>query len=95
MKDEEQICREALAWMLSETPEMYRAIVKSIEGGADYFRQQWGKDFGTIIDVSTFSDEEIIDATFAINQLRMSEIRKEDQIREVARIPRIKPQLLN
>ena len=42
---------------IRENPGMYKQIVKSIPGGADYFQEQWEKDFGTIIDVSTFSDE--------------------------------------
>ena len=70
-------------------------MVKSIPDSAEYFRERWEEDLGKIIDVSTYTDEQIIDATFSISQLRMSEISKEDKIREVARILRIKPQLLN
>lgn len=64
MKDEDEICNEALARIIHESPEMYKQVVKSISGGADYFREQWEEDFGEIVDVSSFSDEEIINATF-------------------------------
>ena len=99
MKEDDDIGNEALAaiirQMVKEDPELYKQIVKAIPESADYFRERWEEDFGTIIDVSTFTDEELIDATFAINQISMSEIRKEDRIREVAKILRIKPHLLH
>ena len=99
MKEDDDICNEALAaiikQMVREDPELYKQIVKAIPESADYFRERWEEDFGTIIDVSTFTDEELIDATFAINQIRMSKIRKGDRIREVAKILRIKPHLLH
>ena len=103
MKDEEKsvdnISNETLAKIIRqiarEDPELFKKIVKSIPNSAAYFKERWEEDFGTIVDISTFTDEQIIDATFAINQIRMSEISKEDRIKEVAKILRIKPQLLN
>ena len=50
-KTEDQICNEAFARTLCESPEMYREFVKAIPGGADYFRERWEEDFGTIVDV--------------------------------------------
>ena len=99
MKEDDDICNEALAAiirrMVRKDPEMYKQIVKAIPESADYFRERWEEDFGTIIDVSTFTDEELIDATFAINKIGRSEIRKEDRIKEVAKILKIKPRLLH
>ena len=99
MKEDDDIYNEALAAIIRkivrEDPEAYKQIVKAIPESADYFRERWEEDFGTIIDVSTFTDEELIDATFAISKIRMSEIRQEDRIREVAKILRIKPRLLH
>ena len=98
MKDEdkeEKICNEALAWMLSENAEMYREIVKSLPGGAAYFREQWEQDIGKFVDVSSFTDDEIIDATFEINKLRTSGISEEGKIRDIARILRIDSRILH
>ena len=53
-EDEEQLCREAFVWMMSQSPEVYRAVVKSIEGGADYFRLRWEEDSGNVVEVSQF-----------------------------------------
>ena len=93
MKDEEQICNEAFAETLCESPEMYREFIKAILGGADYFRERWEEEFGTIVGVSSLTDEEIIDATFEINKLRTTDV--ENKIRKMARILGIDSRVLN
>lgn len=94
-EDEEQICRKALAWMLSETRKMYREIVKSIEGGSDHFREQREKVFGHVVDASSFTDDEIIDKCFEINKLTSSGVSREARIREMARVLRIDSRTLH
>ena len=86
---------EIMRTIAKEDPEMCKQIVKAIPDSADYFRQRWEENFGTIVDVSSFTDEEIIDATVAINQIKVSDIRKEDFLREIAKILRIKPHPLH
>ena len=94
MKENGEIFNETLVEIMKtivkEDPEMCKQIVKAIPDSADYFRQRWEENFGTLVDVSSFTDEEIIDATLAIHQIKVSEIRKEDFLREVAKILRIK-----
>ena len=74
---------------------MYREFVKAIPGGADYFRERWEEDFGGVVDVSSFTDDEIIDKTFEINKLTSSGISEEEGIGEMARIPRIDFRILH
>lgn len=65
-EDEERPWREAFVWLMSQSPELYREVVKSIEGGAAYFRKRWEKDFGQVVDVSSFTDDEIIEKMLEI-----------------------------
>lgn len=99
MKDDGEVFNETLVEIMriivKEDPEMYKQIVKAIPNSADYFRERWKESFGAIVDVSSFTDEEIIDATLAINQIKVREIRKEDFLREVSKILRIKLHLLH
>ena len=99
MKEDDEICSQALAEIIRiivrEDPELYKQIVRAIPDSADYFRARWEENFGSIVDVAAFTDEEIIDATFAINRIKMSEAGKKDRIREVAKILRIKPNLFH
>ena len=93
MKDEEQICNEAFAETLCESPEMYTEFIKAILGGADYFQERWEEEFWTIVGVSSLTDEELIDATFEINKLRTTDV--ENKVREMARILGIDSRVLN